>query len=125
MVIELLECSLAYLDLAVTGLASPDSGDARLVLAWIGLSLAGCTGARGVFRADGGMWALFVGRLTLGVMAGACSSGKARRAPRGQPERAGSACRRPNAVASCPDQGQSRARRSIVRRAWRAIRPDW
>ena len=43
----------------------------------------------------------------------------------GQPVGAGSACRRANAAASCFDQGQSRARRSVFRRAWQAIRPDW
>ena len=37
----------------------------------------------------------------------------------------GSACSAANASVSWPDQGQSRARRRIVRRAWRAIRPDW
>ena len=86
-----------------------------VLAAIVGVASAhGEVGRRGV-----GFSALFTGGVTLAV--GAIVF--VRTAGGGQ--RVGAALAAANAAASWPDHGQSRASRRILRRAWRAIRPDW
>ena len=78
----------------------------------------------GVMGIPGGTAASFAGRLTWGVLLRIVVAVSAEGAG-GQPVGAGSTCNRAKAAASCSDHGQPCQRRSRVRRAWRAILPDW